>query len=636
MPLAAREASRAPNLSNNDEILTVRSLIDRFVVPRRPGESTDLLIARQKDMIDTWLTRPQLAMETDDEYRIRIGVYDRICNSLPAINNEDRQRDHQPLPPRTVNFDPPPPALSHTVHRSEVINPTISLPLRSTPHREPSIPTFRASVPTRLSSARDLSETSDCINRHQDQARNLLDQLISENVDQPPDDRAVADVLRKAKLPMPDPYSGKPSAEIFQKWVADFVSWLAHNNIVGPEFDRKRVQLVGANVTDAAATWYYTEVTSPEREVTNWDFRSLIHAMHARFVPRSTRLQAIEDFERCRYSSSDGAQGFWSRLRVIAVRLPSQPDAYTLAKRFLSGLPKEIFDLITLTRGLSAEYSTSAELVDAAEDAENSLRVVRAHDNQIQNRRPASTGTHMQDNGSHTNKRRDKQPRPPHSSSRDKPRESNRPHESDRLQTSRPPANRPANKPPASAFNSATAQCFACGAYGHIASDPKCPKYTQRMHLALTGSDDISGAPNDTANASDDHIEPDPTSGSQRDDGSDQDSRSTSSSDSDDPARGYPDWDSSSSSWDDDDNAEPRISGMQTRLGMTTLDPKHAKKSKKPAKGSGDGQLHMYDAKMRRKLAPNMLGQPLCSAESQQLIIILTDVTAQNQAYVSP
>lgn len=244
------------------------------------------------------------------------------------------------------------------------------------------------SIPTRLSPlssgyTRESTEASSRLRRQHDQARSHLDLLITENIDVPPDDRGVADVLRKAKLPLPDPYSGKPSVEVFQKWITDFVVWCGNMNIVGPELDRKRVQLLGSNLSDQAATWYYTEVLSPSRETRHWTFRSLVHALHERFVPRSTMIQAIEDFDRCRYSSDDGARGFWSRLRVVAVRLPAEPDPYSLARRFLLGLPKEIFDIITINRGLSAEYSPVTELIEAAEEAENSLRIVRNRDSQV-------------------------------------------------------------------------------------------------------------------------------------------------------------------------------------------------------------------------------------------------------------
>ena len=640
-----------------NEINAVRSIVSRFITPRAPSEPLHDFINRRREAVHQWLNRPRNPRESDNDYTRRTSTFERVLTALPQIESEDRLAEHpiddssrhsnsRTRAPRPIPTQQEVPAVSWQPN-----SPPRSV-LRSIPgalsdaheNEPPHGPYFRPSpaVSRRSYAATDMSAR---INRHRDQARQFLDRLIAEKVDRQPDDRSIAEVLRKAKLPLPEPYTGKASAELFQKWISDFVCWCNNMNIVGADFDNKRVELLRTNLSGTAANWYYTEVISPDRQVHDWTFRSLIYALYDRFVPRSTRLQAIEDFERCHYSSSDGAQGFWSRLRVIAARLPSEPDAYTLRRRFLFGLPKEIFDLITVTKGLSAEYSNSDELIAAAEEIENSLRMVRSHDKHL---RSASTvGT---SDATHDARTRPDRNRSHHdhlnssksgrygdekaSSSRNHPdrvyqhKDKGRFHgnsfkigrRDNEVSTSPDKKQTPSatSKP---TFNAATAQCFACGNYGHIASDPKCPKYTKRINLAVAGdpsdsspSDDHSGAPdgagsdNDRNDEGNEHLSFNDTAHI----------IDNSGSDSGPTKDNHSDYLSLSA---DEDDTPPRISGMTARFGMAFTKPR-------PVKGTDESPIYMYDAKMRRKkpAPPADPNQPARSAESQMLVTVSATV----------
>ncbi|KAF8316299.1 hypothetical protein DL93DRAFT_2096228 [Clavulina sp. PMI_390] len=206
-----------------------------------------------------------------------------------------------------------------------------------------------------------------------------IDDLLNEKINRDPDDKSVMDALRRTKFELPEAYTGKPNLEVFLKWVNDFVSWASNSNLVGPQFDRRPIDVLGSNLREAAADWFYTEVSSGSRSKRDWTFRSVLFGLYDRFIPRTARAQAIDDFNRCNYSSDRGIVDFWSRLRVMASRMPVYPDSYTLARRFLSGLPMNILEYITVTRGLSAEDSSIEELLRAARDVESSLQMLRLH-----------------------------------------------------------------------------------------------------------------------------------------------------------------------------------------------------------------------------------------------------------------
>ncbi|KAF8277928.1 hypothetical protein DL93DRAFT_2103846, partial [Clavulina sp. PMI_390] len=278
-------------------------------------------------------------------------------------------------------------------------------------------------------------------------------------IDRDRDEKGIADVLLKAKLPLPTKYNGAPNAEAFHGWMAGLVSWYSSLNLVGPELDGKRVELVQNCIEGIAQSWYYTEVLSPDRPIKDWTFRSLLHAMHNRFIPRSTRIEAATEWDNISYSSDDASPGLWARMRVLAVRLPSYPDDYTQAKKFLEKLPKSIHDHLVLNEHMSAELNTAEELVAAAELIEDGQRLIRLHDAQL-----ALMANRLDDSPRRSTRS---------STATDTPAQPG-------VADARPARTATTLPKPLSVKEG---RCFACGLVGHHAGDPRCSK-SLRLHGA--------------------------------------------------------------------------------------------------------------------------------------------------------
>lgn len=278
-------------------------------------------------------------------------------------------------------------------------------------------------------------------------------------------------------------------------------------NVVGPEFDSKRIKLLGSNLEGDASDFYFAEVISPNREREGWTFRELVIALYDRFIPRTTRLTAVMDFEQCSYSSSDGVEGFWNRLKVIAARMPVHPDSYTMNRRLLNGLPKALFDPLTMYQGLSAEDNTARELIDAAKEKETALKLIRSHDNHMNDQRSGDEQEPCHDSrGPHEVHRPQRNHTshgycPGHQLS-DSDNDDIAQHRNTSLRESRNDTNHQkeylhsysqrssqSNSKPKPAFHTSSRQCFQCGKYGHIAANCNNSTTSGRARFGMVRAD---------------------------------------------------------------------------------------------------------------------------------------------------
>lgn len=101
--------------------------------------------------------------------------------------------------------------------------------------------------------------------------------------------------------------------------------------------------------------------------------------LYDRFIPTSARLNALEEFNQIRYTHKEGAQGFFGRLKLIALRMPSTPDPYTMKRRLLHSFPEEMYISLLSQYEITAEKSTINEILVAATSYEDTLRLIRAY-----------------------------------------------------------------------------------------------------------------------------------------------------------------------------------------------------------------------------------------------------------------
>lgn len=673
--VASRDSEIKDNEPSDDDYRRSRG----YLLRAHPGKSIkDNLIdfqLKRRNAAQMWYGRPYaLALETEGDYKLRETIHELITKTLPHIEKVEQEEDKKN--PNRVHFDSPPRGASplsqhsNTSHRGPAPHLVYDLELQSTLPIQPIEPTDgpvpsrdswrnsraasrdpytvpvdnrdnRQSVnrtpwrpsPMPTDNIRGTSEAASRADADYD-AHYFIDQLVNDKVDISPMPNAVSDPLRKLKLSLPDAYDGKGKIEEFQKWFTDLTTWFQLSNIVGPELDYQRILIVGTNTTGDAATWFYRNITSATRSRQSWDFRSVIHGLYDRFLPWSTRLEAIDEFERCQYSSKDGARGYWERLCLSAARLPNHPDKYSIIRRFVNGLPQEIHYVLTVGRGFSAELSDSSLLVSAAEEIEDSLRIVRSRDGYRRSPLSGATDSQSDRRDSRTDRRDPTRRDNRRTQDRQDRRTDDRPRSEPRNQDDNKRSRDDSNKNPGRSsyeprdrgnylpssnnrpkttqalFDTTKALCYACGAYGHIASDPKCPKYGQRMHLAIAGGDSSSGPTgNEDESLSPSQVDVTAPTNSGSDNGS---ADSYDSQQSDYPvANDYPS--------DDDHSDAPRINIMGRRLGMAF--------TKRDSRNPVNPEV-MYDGKMRRRFPKSFDkdAQPTRSPLSQQLVTILTVV----------
>ena len=353
--------------------------------------------------------------------------------------------------------------------------------------------------------------------------RRIIKEKLSDPVPENP-------ALKSIKVSPPESFDGKDDGESFDTWLAQVCRWFRLTRVAGPEMERVRVDLLGQVLSGEAQRWYNDVIDNPDRVEKTWGFTNAVVALYIRFIHKSTILTAAEKFDAVRYHRSGGAAQVLNDLLRYASRMVQPPDEYSLRRKLWGVLPDEIVSILGKSRGLSAEYTNKEEIVRQATQIEDAIRT-----DTINRRMKHGTSTTPPAGGSsassssansHTQGSTNRVNRPGQSNPRRLPPRDQRPRPvpSDR-KVERPPTN-PSHPKPVPANNSGTykgtdrsksgIQCYACGAYGHISSEPICPQYQSRQkpavrRMAETEDPDTSagqGAPQSTEDGEKDLGEP--------------------------------------------------------------------------------------------------------------------------------
>ncbi|KAF4574703.1 hypothetical protein EYR36_006053 [Pleurotus pulmonarius] len=301
----------------------------------------------------------------------------------------------------------------------------------------------------------------------------------------------------------PDKWSGDADVDKFNRWLHSLMRWLRINQYSVPAREEECITMIGLHLDGEAAVWFDEEVEDAD-DNRRWTFLRVVIGLYDRFVQPTAIQDATEEFLATEYSSTTGVRGFLDALERTARRMIHPPDAYMFRRQFVVGLPASIRDRL-VDRGYNAERHPISDLYSVALQAEES-KVMAKHYTQAAAANRARNHTGNATSGSKTDKTnvvvsvtrdgvRANHNRPhPYAPRRNGPSEpangpavtQGRPGLSSSGPAPRASAAEPPRRPQVgSHFNGSKTKCFACGNFGHISTDPKCPKYGQpRLNAA--------------------------------------------------------------------------------------------------------------------------------------------------------
>ncbi|KAJ7654146.1 hypothetical protein DFH06DRAFT_1133694 [Mycena polygramma] len=290
--------------------------------------------------------------------------------------------------------------------------------------------------------------------------------------------------IRTPKLDNPSKYSGANDHQEFVTWLEELVTWMRASFMGGPGADSYRITVLKTNLLGNALKWFidYVEARNGTSAI-KYDFESIICAMHRRFVTAATAQKASREFEAIRYKPEDGPLKLMDNLVDASSRMREPMPEFIIRQKFMRLLPDAMTGLMTLHRGLSAEYTDIATL------RFNAWQIWDVYNNTPKSSRNAlgtSTSTPAAAPTPAT--------RPFAAARRDSPRSAATTHSAPTVEHRAPPGT---HAPAAAAQGSQTVigpnahkRCFRCGYLGHIGTDKVCPKNVDNPRVAAQRVED--------------------------------------------------------------------------------------------------------------------------------------------------
>jgi hypothetical protein len=295
------------------------------------------------------------------------------------------------------------------------------------------------------------------------------------------------------KLNLPEPYDGSANIDQFENWLAQLVAWLQMYDLDGREeqIDLMRVQLLCQTLKGRALTFYQAQLEEAREQGEYRSFNGMIIALKNRFLHRATALEAAQRFENVTQGSKD-TQALMEELRKYAARMVEAPSQYTMKRRFMYALRKDISAWV-ISVGHNPETSTMEELMEAARNFEESQWYQRGFQNAREGNHPRPTPV---DHKGKVPVRQSSQ-RPVQSRAALQPTKLQRPHtrptttepqagpSGSKLQVTRSKTPHAGDKPKEKAPTGSTAQiiCYTCNKKGHFSN--QCPEKTGVQGYAM-------------------------------------------------------------------------------------------------------------------------------------------------------
>ncbi|KAJ7603436.1 hypothetical protein DFH06DRAFT_1350198 [Mycena polygramma] len=228
------------------------------------------------------------------------------------------------------------------------------------------------------------------------------------------------------------------------------------------DVDEYRVAIL-KNLLDGVALEWYMDFIDDARANSDLGFTSVLCELHRRFITTATAHHAIRDFDGIRFKAEDGPLKLLDDLEACSWRMREPLPEVIIRQRFMKLIPPDLHDDLAALRGISATYSSIAQMRTHANQLWDALKNARGGGRMRTSATMAKTDNSAR--GTSTNRRSPgtSEPRPRASASQATP-----------AATPKPPAHRPL---PAGSNPHADKNCYKCGGLGHIGNDPICPKY---------------------------------------------------------------------------------------------------------------------------------------------------------------
>ena len=96
--------------------------------------------------------------------------------------------------------------------------------------------------------------------------------------------------------------------------------------------------------------------------------------MYKRFIHEVTAQYAANSYAKTKFSHSKGALAFYNELQCHASHMVQPPDEYSMKRKFLKGLPKDLVKNLLKSRCVSAEHTLLTTLLHEVKAMESSLQ----------------------------------------------------------------------------------------------------------------------------------------------------------------------------------------------------------------------------------------------------------------------
>ena len=190
----------------------------------------------------------------------------------------------------------------------------------------------------------------------------------------------------------------------------------------------------------------------------------MVCSLFLTYVFGSAASHAAREFNKVRYSRTEGAREYAQRLKTKARRLARKPNESTMIVRFLAGLPGDVSRRLTLRERLDPMKHRLKHFVSKLHELEEAENVTKSVNAAVMDKQRKMSPQEL---------RRTNQPR---FERRNRPYESQRPtgqqRDQQRTNEKRAEERLAKGKGPAREVT-----CFRCQGKGHYSSDPNCPMF---------------------------------------------------------------------------------------------------------------------------------------------------------------
>jgi hypothetical protein len=287
------------------------------------------------------------------------------------------------------------------------------------------------------------------------------------------------------KLTVPS-YDGSTSLSEFERYLSSLLRYFKIYQLLAPEDDPLRINLVGQALTGPALTWFDQTIDTNDIREKDWTFESVMIALKERFVHKASTQDAADKFDALVQGNSTVIE-YYNSFRETAQRMVELPSNYDAKRKFMSGLNTALSVKI-MEYGITPEISSLEDIVSMARQVEESRQYI-ARGQKSAATKSAKADTKTTPRPAAATKPIYTVPKPPYRSwtANAKSVQYVKPNVagntgSNRTTTAKPPMNAHASKTTLSSnkpLDRTAIQCYRCKNYGHIATS--CPYKTEQL-----------------------------------------------------------------------------------------------------------------------------------------------------------